>query len=676
MKRQTRNPTFVTGFQSTPVDVLLVIEHSTILEVDEKKKGQLEYLLDTLIGTANNDSVDTRFGAIAYSLDDPNRIVTTGFSYVTTREERSSFLSSLKIERTEEHPSHSNGPDMIRYASLTSNLKQISQFLSNDKVYEFDTSLKLQPRAHSDLYIISVLDLYLPTTSISRLSDNERIIVNELKKDLEIIVTSIINTLALPQPNPLSLQFLFNVRNHVAVRFLGDPSSSSEYEDCTHFNKAMTLKALLQGGNVQGNTLQAHLLSMGIQTRIMTWKDFKRTECVHSMVSTLSGHFPLYPIFRNNCHPASECFNCYCSPLHGWIEREVTDQSSELFEGRAPISPTFAASHEDLALAGSNESTSVELPEEKLTIYMEPLSGSMTTKIIGIPSVFQWTPARPIAGEIIGRKVPLVLQNTVVHSWPALQKWNMTYLSENLGLDNLESVKCTDTYLTFDPDRRTSLKLNISIPFITRNMTREEFFRCVNVQYKDHSQCSDSFLGHYYFGSVPATLKEDLIPDRFLYHTKKDYKSNRQFIWISSSGMITHTHFDQDYNLFVQLVGRKRFTLWSSFQHELMYTYPRVHPMWHKSQVNYRHVDTHTFPAYKKAKAVQIELEPGDVLYVPPYTWHYVETLSPSVSLSTWSHDYNVYNHMNAIYRHDHKFDLIESPRGEMAVILVLILVY
>ena len=95
--------------------------------------------------------------------------------------------------------------------------------------------------------------------------------------------------------------------------------------------------------------------------------------------------------------------------------------------------------------------------------------------------------------------------------------------------------------------------------------------------------------------------------------------------------------------------------------------------MWHKSQVNFCDVDLERFPAFSRAKAVQIELGPGDMLYVPPYTWHYVETLSPSVSLSTWSNDYNVYNHMNAIYRHDHKFDLIEDPRGMLKLNIVVV---
>ena len=91
--------------------------------------------------------------------------------------------------------------------------------------------------------------------------------------------------------------------------------------------------------------------------------------------------------------------------------------------------------------------------------------------------------------------------------------------------------------------------------------------------------------------------------------------------------------------------------------------------MWHKSRVNYRAVDLERFPAFALAKGKQIELGPGDMLFVPPYTWHYVETLTPSVSLSTWSHDYELYDHMYSIYRHDHKFDLLEDPRGEVVIL-------
>ena len=42
---------------------------------------------------------------------------------------------------------------------------------------------------------------------------------------------------------------------------------------------------------------------------------------------------------------------------------------------------------------------------------------------------------------------------------------------------------------------------------------------------------------------------------------------------------------------------------------------------------------------------------PWDVLYVPPFWWHTVETLSPSASLSTLSRYHLLYNRMRGLYR-------------------------
>ncbi len=619
------------------VDVVFVIEQSgNKIIVNERKWNSLQKSLELLIDLAQNDErANVRFSVITYSVLEPNVHRTVTFNQSNKIKEILSVSSTNITQSTDK---------LYQQTSLRRNLALIIEILKNC------SSIKLRP--NSELYMFSLLDLY-PNNQGSKSTAN---------RNLFELVSSLISQ-ATTAESRLSLQFVFDADNQLASSILGDPSLSTLYGDCSHFNKASTLNALLK--NALGNALEAHFLSNGIILRTLTWTDLARPECARGLIPTFSGHFPMYPTFKNNCHTGFKCPDCFCSPIHGWVNKGSIDESDKSLNDRFPISNTFSASHEDLALATHDNNVSMDVSEEILTIYSESLCHSnVTPTIVGTPKILQWNPNHEITRDIIGRKEPVVLKNTVVNLWAAMKKWNWSYISNNFGVDTLESVKCTDTYLTFDPDRRVPLKLNISLSFITRNMKKEDFFSCI----VDSSNCSDQFLGHYYFGSVPDKLKKDLLPDKFLYNTDKDFKANRQFIWVSSSGMITHTHFDQDYNLFVQLVGKKRFTLWSCFQHDLMYTYPRIHPLWHKSQVNYKDVDVRTFPVFTKANAVQIELSPGDMLYVPPYTWHYVETLSPSVSLSTWSHDYSVYDHMNAIYQHDHKFDLIEDSRGEFAI--------
>lgn len=354
----------------------------------------------------------------------------------------------------------------------------------------------------------------------------------------------------------------------------------------------------------------------------------------------------------------------YCSSLHGWTERKTGTEQLDSFQDKVPLSDQYRSDHADIAWSvQSSESYRDKIPVvEELSISKASGGDGVVVKslVVGEPHKLQWRREAPFIKDVIEGAEPVTLRGTVVDSWPALGKWNMSYLSHNMDTDVLELVKCTNDFLTFDPDHRAALKLNISLSYTLANLSTSDFFQCI----QSNKVCFDGYKGHYYFGSVPASLKKDVSPDDFLYNKERDRKAAKQFMWISSAGMITHTHFDQDYNIFVQLVGTKRFTLWSASQHELMYMYPRTHPMWHKSRVNYRDVDVTSFPAFTRARAVQVELGAGDVLYVPPYTWHYVETLTPSVSLSTWSHDYELYDHMNAIYRHDHKFDLLQSQRG------------
>jgi Cupin-like domain len=41
-----------------------------------------------------------------------------------------------------------------------------------------------------------------------------------------------------------------------------------------------------------------------------------------------------------------------------------------------------------------------------------------------------------------------------------------------------------------------------------------------------------------------------------------------------------------------------------------------------------------THPLARNAAGFEVVLEPGDVLYLPPYTWHAVENLEPSISVN------------------------------------------
>ena len=665
------------------IDFLFLVEQPEIIDVNRTQ--HLARAISDLAKAVHTNvfNIDARFSFVFYPLYGEQYLLVTKFSRDVSNVIE--YLLQLQGGRSTPTAEQSRSITDIRLSHYMSVEKALSQVVNVLKLRKGE-QLKLQAqhgrlpvtlshRKDADLHILSFMDLTANNASIQSHDNKELDLETHTKVKIDEYISRVLDELASSGDQSTSFHYFFSSSNLPATTYLGDPLYSVRYSDCTHFNKALTLKALLSSDNKDlADSLQAHILSQGMEMQEHSWNDLQRKGCFLGVAPALSSPSGLWYKFNNVCQDivgsAKTQQGFFCSPLHGWVKKDE-ERKGSLFEGKAPLSNQFMASHADLlkpqSVSDRTNNDNVTLPLVQLTVdkNLETNRQTRFTPVIaGHPRILQWSPDKSFIQKMISKRKPTVLKNTVVQTWSALQKWNLSYLETRMGVDTLPSVKCTNNFLTFDPDRRTPLKLNISLPFTPVNMSTESFFKCIQ---RDSSEatCSDGYKGHYYFGSVPDHLKDDVMPDRFLYHTEKDYKANKQFMWISSAGMITHTHFDQDYNFFVQLVGKKRFTLWSPYQHELMYVYPRVHPMWHKSRVNYRAVDLDKFPAFTQARGKQIELGPGDMLFVPPYTWHYVETLSPSVSLSTWSHDYELYNHMNAIYRHDHKFDLLEDSRGE-----------
>jgi len=67
-----------------------------------------------------------------------------------------------------------------------------------------------------------------------------------------------------------------------------------------------------------------------------------------------------------------------------------------------------------------------------------------------------------------------------------------------------------------------------------------------------------------------------------------------------------------------------------------MYPFPKHHAADRQSQVNFYAPQTDLYPKHGEAVAVEALLNPGDVLYLPPYWWHHVETLTESVGMNFW----------------------------------------
>eukprot|EP00048_Salpingoeca_helianthica_P018396 m.241855 g.241855 ORF g.241855 m.241855 type:complete len:539 (-) comp24853_c0_seq1:248-1864(-) len=124
------------------------------------------------------------------------------------------------------------------------------------------------------------------------------------------------------------------------------------------------------------------------------------------------------------------------------------------------------------------------------------------------------------------------------------------------------------------------------------------------------------------------------------FNPKTDNLQRQTRVWVSPANTHTPGHFDLFHNFYVQLHGRKRFLLWPPESSPYLYLHPVLHPCGRATQVDLLS-GTHdaNFPLFSPDRIAPIvaDLEPGDVLYLPPLWFHYVMSLTDSVSVSVWS---------------------------------------
>lgn len=111
----------------------------------------------------------------------------------------------------------------------------------------------------------------------------------------------------------------------------------------------------------------------------------------------------------------------------------------------------------------------------------------------------------------------------------------------------------------------------------------------------------------------------------------------RFYLFAGLGGTLYHCHYDLQPNLHVQLTGKKRFIIFPPEDWEHLYPFPLHHDLDRRSQVDFDNPDYAKFPRFKGATGTLVELNPGDALYIPPYWWHHVQSISSeTTSMAMW----------------------------------------
>jgi lysine-specific demethylase 8 len=250
---------------------------------------------------------------------------------------------------------------------------------------------------------------------------------------------------------------------------------------------------------------------------------------------------------------------------------------------------------------------------------------------------------------------PIIIPGAIDH-WPAMTRWSDTKYLLDCTLDGrrMVPIEIGSSYT----DDGWSQKI---IPFA-------EFVE----KYLNPTSPSDvGYLAqHDLFTQIPTLRGDILVPD-YCYATpppqadrkvaerisgeSHEFEAPLMNAWLGPKGTKTPLHTDPYHNVLCQVVGFKYVRLYAPDQ--TPYLYPREAEESGVSMENTSSVDLFylrpdlegqteraaqakemytQYPLFHNATYQEAILGPGESLYIPLGWWHYLESLTPSFSVSFW----------------------------------------
>lgn len=210
---------------------------------------------------------------------------------------------------------------------------------------------------------------------------------------------------------------------------------------------------------------------------------------------------------------------------------------------------------------------------------------------------------------------PVVIRG-MMDNWSAIEKWTPQYLSEHFGHLPVE----------IQANRNKDRNYETNMHLLKKEVLFSEYIEMVHGA---SSATNDFYMTAYNAVKNSESLKGmwkdiDLLPEYL-----NPQSPERGFLWYGPAGTITPLHHDLTNNFMAQVRGRKHVKLITAAH--LPYVYNHLHCY---SQLDMTNIDYDRFPLLRKAKILDVILEPGEILFLPVGCWHYVKGLDISITMS------------------------------------------
>ncbi|XP_076041763.1 hypoxia-inducible factor 1-alpha inhibitor-like [Oratosquilla oratoria] len=246
----------------------------------------------------------------------------------------------------------------------------------------------------------------------------------------------------------------------------------------------------------------------------------------------------------------------------------------------------------------------------------------------------------PMAQELISQEKPVVLTDT--HLCDSALKWDLEYLSENMGSEKYMVYASKSSRFKYWDQAKVKLHCQDFVPPTQRvDMTFPDFV----TKLRDWKPGDDRlYLQQGLNNTVGHAIVVDFLQFNWQWLNIQQKKNNwgpltSNLLLVGMEGNTTPVHYDEQQNFFAQLVGYKRCILFSPDHYDKLYPHPVFHPHDRQSQVDFDNPDFERFSRLNEVRAVEAVVGPMDVLYIPMYWWHHIESLPElghTISVNFW----------------------------------------
>lgn len=213
---------------------------------------------------------------------------------------------------------------------------------------------------------------------------------------------------------------------------------------------------------------------------------------------------------------------------------------------------------------------------------------------------------------------PAILTGEIRH-WPALGKWTPDYLKEMIGPAPVE----------FQGNRTQNERYERDKDAHRSTMPFDRFIDMISAPAPGYG--NDAYITAYNSGvnhHALSPLYGDL--GRIDHLLDGSAAFSHGMLWIGPAGTFTPLHHDLTNNLLLQITGRKRLLLVPPEETPRLYNDQHVF-----SRVpDLESAELDRFPRLRGLRMHQVELGPGDALFIPVGWWHQVRALDFSISIT------------------------------------------